>query len=229
MTYTQEDMPFSTKTGMTPDIIINPHAIPSRMTIGQLLECLFGKLGCLEGNLKDSTSFENTENDIHHVYNELKRRGYDSYGNEMLVNGMTGQVLEHAIFMGPTYYQRLKHMVDDKIHSRSKGPVQVLTRQPVEGRVRDGGLRIGEMERDAMISHGASSFLKDRLFYQSDAYRVFVCSLCGLMVVGDMVHHKYYCSVCNTHEVVQVEIPFATKLLYQELMSMGITPRIVTH
>tara|TARA_B100001250_G_scaffold322903_1_gene286201 strand:+ start:75 stop:4319 length:4245 start_codon:yes stop_codon:yes gene_type:complete len=228
MTYTQEDMPFSTKTGMTPDIIINPHAIPSRMTIGQLLECLFGKLGCLEGNLKDSTSFENTENDIHNVYNELKKRGYNSYGNEMLVNGMTGQVLEHAIFMGPTYYQRLKHMVDDKIHSRSKGPVQVLTRQPVEGRVRDGGLRIGEMERDAMISHGASSFLKDRLFYQSDAYRVFVCSLCGLMVVGDMVNRKYYCSVCNTHEVVQVEIPFATKLLYQELMSMGITPRIMT-
>lgn len=228
MTYTQEDMPFSTKTGMTPDIIINPHAIPSRMTIGQLLECLFGKLGCLEGNFKDSTSFENSENDIHHVYDQLKRRGYDSYGNEMLVNGMTGQVLEHAIFMGPTYYQRLKHMVDDKIHSRSKGPVQVLTRQPVEGRVRDGGLRIGEMERDAMISHGASSFLKDRLFYQSDAYRVFVCSLCGLMVVGDMVHHKYFCSVCNTHEVVQVEIPFATKLLYQELMAMGITPRILT-
>lgn len=228
MTYTQEDMPFSMQTGITPDIIINPHAIPSRMTIGQLLECLFGKLGCLEGKTKDSTSFVNTEDDINNVYEQLRKRGYNSYGNEILINGMTGQQLEHTIFMGPTYYQRLKHMVDDKIHSRSKGPVQVLTRQPVEGRVRDGGLRIGEMERDAMISHGASSFLRDRLFYQSDAYRVFVCALCGLMVIGDMTQNKYYCTVCNTHEVVQVELPFATKLLYQELMSMGITPRIMT-
>ena len=228
MTYTQEDMPFSMSSGITPDIIINPHAIPSRMTIGQLLECVFGKLGCMDGELKDSTAFRNSEDDIQAVFAKLKAKGFQEHGNEILINGMTGQKLNHTIFMGPTYYQRLKHMVNDKIHSRGKGPLQVLTRQPVEGRARDGGLRIGEMERDAMISHGAASFLKDRLFYQSDAYRVFVCSICGLMAVGDMKNKRYYCNVCNRYEVVQIEIPFATKLLFQELMSMGITPRIMT-
>lgn len=226
MTYRQEDMPFSHETGMTPDIIINPHAIPSRMTIGQLLECVLGKVGCMEGKCQDSTAFEHDEATVEGVFERLKDFGFEKHGNERLVNGMTGKMMDHAIFVGPTYYQRLKHMVDDKIHSRSRGPVQILTRQPVEGRTRDGGLRTGEMERDAIISHGASSFLKDRLYNQSDAYRVHVCKKCGLMAVGDAPNNRYYCKSCMIPDVAQVDIPFATKLLFQELMSVGVTPRI---
>lgn len=225
MTYTQEDMPFSMQTGMTPDIIINPHAIPSRMTIGQLLECIAGKVGCFEGKIHDATAFR-SEHNQQEIYDALHKMGYQRHGNETLVNGMTGKVMEHAIFMGPTYYQRLKHMVDDKIHSRGRGPVQVLTRQPVEGRSRDGGLRVGEMESTAIQAHGSASFLRERLFFQSDAYRVFVCKKCGLMATGNMRTNRYYCEACKVPDVAQVHIPFATKLLFQELMSVGVTPRI---
>ena len=228
MTFREEDMPFCPKTGMKPDIIINPHAIPSRMTVGQLLECIFGKVASLDGKTKDATPFEHDRSDIDNIYKELEKHGYQKHGNETLINGMTGKTLPHSIFMGPTYYQRLKHMVDDKIHSRSHGPVQVLTRQPVEGRARDGGLRCGEMERDAMISHGAASFLRDRLFYNSDAYQVHVCKLCGLFAVGDIKNKKYYCKSCNSPEVVVTTLPFATKLLFQELTSIGVCPRILT-
>lgn len=228
MTYTEENMPFSMSTGIIPDIIINPHAIPSRMTVGQLLECIFGKVACLDGEVKDSTPFDHTQDSINNIYNQLQKRGFHKYGNERLINGMTGKLMEHSIFMGPTYYQRLKHMVDDKIHSRSRGPVQLLTRQPVEGRSRDGGLRLGEMERDALISHGAASFMKDRMFYNSDAYRVHVCEKCGLMVKGDSKNKSFFCNSCKVPDVVQVEIPFATKLLFQELMCIGVVPRIMT-
>lgn len=228
MTYREEDMPFCPRTGMRPDIIINPHAIPSRMTVGQLLECIFGKVGCLDGKTKDATPFEHDQSYIYDILEELKKFGYEKHGNERLMHGMTGKEIPHAIFMGPTYYQRLKHMVDDKIHSRSHGPVQVLTRQPVEGRARDGGLRCGEMERDAMISHGAASFLRDRLFYNSDAYQVHVCQRCGLFAVGDIKNNKYFCKSCNTPDVVVTTLPFATKLLFQELSSIGVCPRILT-
>jgi DNA-directed RNA polymerase II subunit RPB2 len=139
MTLRQEDMPF-TANGMTPDIIINPHAIPSRMTIGQLLECLLGKAGSLTGEISDSTAFEN-QLKPHEIAEKLHKEGYQRYGNERLYNGFTGMPMDSMIFIGPTYYQRLKHMVADKCHSRAKGPVQILTRQPVEGRARDGGLR----------------------------------------------------------------------------------------
>jgi DNA-directed RNA polymerase beta subunit len=225
MTYTQEDMPFSMQTGMSPDIIINPHAIPSRMTIGQLMECISGKVGCFDGKIKDATAFNETQNQ-EEIYKSLHAMGYQRHGNEKLINGMTGKVMDHAIFMGPTYYQRLKHMVDDKIHSRGRGPVQVLTRQPVEGRSRDGGLRIGEMESWSMYAHGSAAFLRDRLFFQSDAYRIFVCKKCGLMATGDIKNKRYYCTACQVPDVAQVQLPFATKLLYQELMSVGVTPRI---
>jgi hypothetical protein len=225
MTYTQEDMPFSMQTGMSPDIIINPHAIPSRMTIGQLMESISGKVGCFDGKIKDATAFQDHPSE--EIYQALHDMGFQRHGNEVLVNGMTGHVMDHAIFMGPTYYQRLKHMVDDKIHSRGRGPVQVLTRQPVEGRSRDGGLRIGEMETWAMWGHGCSAFLRDRLFFQSDAYRIFVCKHCGLMATGDMRNGRYVCNTCVSPDVAQVHIPFATKLLYQELMSVGVTPRIM--
>ena len=226
MIFPEEDMPFCGKDGVRPDIIINPHAIPSRMTIGQLLECIFGKVAALQGQFQDSTAFAHDTSYIENIYSHLHAYGYQRYGSDILINGMTGHVMPHAIFVGPTYYQRLKHMVDDKIHSRNRGPVQILTRQPVEGRSRDGGLRTGEMERDAIISHGASAFMQDRLFYQSDAYRVHVCSQCGVLANADFKHQKLFCVACKQSKVKQVAIPYATKLLWNELMSVGVTPRM---
>ena len=178
ITYRQEDMPFTSE-GIVPDLIINPHAIPSRMTIAHLIECQLSKVSSLRGYEGDATPF--TEVTVDSVSRLLREHGYQSRGFEVMYNGHTGRKLVAQVFLGPTYYQRLRHMVDDKIHARARGPVQILTRQPVEGRARDGGLRFGEMERDCMISHGASAFLKERLFEVSDAFRVHVCEICGLM------------------------------------------------
>lgn len=178
ITYRQEDMPF-TREGLTPDLIINPHAIPSRMTIAHLVECLLSKVGALKGAEGDATPF--TDVTVDSVSKLLEEHGYQKRGFEVMYNGHSGKKLRAQIFLGPTYYQRLRHMVDDKIHARARGPLQILTRQPVEGRARDGGLRFGEMERDCMIAHGAAAFLKERLFEVSDAYRVHVCDICGLM------------------------------------------------
>lgn len=178
VTYRQEDMPFTSE-GQVPDLIINPHAIPSRMTIAHLIECQLSKVSSLRGFEGDATPF--TEVTVDSVSRLLREHGYQSRGFEVMYNGHTGRKLVAQIFLGPTYYQRLRHMVDDKIHARARGPVQILTRQPVEGRARDGGLRFGEMERDCMISHGASAFLKERLFEVSDAFRVHICDICGLM------------------------------------------------
>ncbi|CAG8440093.1 18809_t:CDS:10, partial [Acaulospora morrowiae] len=221
--YRQEDMPF-TCDGIIPDIIINPHAIPSRMTVGHLIECLLGKLVVITGNEGDSTPF--TDVTVESISSKLKELGHQSYGNEVMYNGYTGKKLRTYVFIGPTYYQRLKHMVHDKIHSRSRGPLNILTRQPVEGRSREGGLRFGEMERDCMISHGASLFLKERLFDVSDPFSIHVCDLCGLMAIANPSKGIYECRICkNSIKVSQIEIPYACKMLFQELMSMNISPR----
>ncbi|KAK9837485.1 hypothetical protein WJX81_006043 [Elliptochloris bilobata] len=224
ITYTQEDMPFTAE-GITPDLIINPHAIPSRMTIGHLVEALMSKVAALMGKEGDATPF--TDVTVDNISAALHKCGYQSRGWEVMYSGHTGRQLHAQIFLNPTYYQRLKHMVDDKIHSRGRGPVQILTRQPVEGRARDGGLRFGEMERDCIISHGTAAFLKERLFDQSDAYRVHVCDACGLFAVANLKKNQFYCPACkNTTGVVQVFMPYACKLLFQELMAMAIAPRI---
>ncbi|KAJ2779787.1 DNA-dependent RNA polymerase II [Coemansia javaensis] len=225
ITYRTEDMPFSAE-GIVPDIIINPHAIPSRMTIGHLVECLLSKLSTLMGQEGDATPF--TDVTVEAISQALHERGYQPRGFEVMYNGHTGRKLAAQVFLGPTYYQRLKHMVDDKIHSRARGPQQILTRQPVEGRARDGGLRFGEMERDVMIAHGAAQFLKERLFDVSDAYRVHVCDICGLMVIAQLKKNEFECAPCkNRTRISQVHIPYACKLLFQELMSMNITPRLM--
>ncbi|KAJ2189536.1 DNA-dependent RNA polymerase II [Coemansia sp. RSA 518] len=225
ITYRTEDMPFSAE-GVVPDIIINPHAIPSRMTIGHLVECLLSKLSTLMACEGDATPF--TDVTVEAISSELMRHGYQQRGFEVMYNGHTGRKLAAQVFLGPTYYQRLKHMVDDKIHSRARGPLQILTRQPVEGRARDGGLRFGEMERDVMIAHGVAQFLKERLFDVSDAYRVHVCDVCGLMVTALLKDNRFECRACkNKTRISQVHIPYACKLLFQELMAMNIAPRLM--
>ena len=210
-----------------PDLIVNPHAIPSRMTIGHLIECLMSKRGSLNGQLGDATPF--CFQNVHDVATDLHNLGYQRYGNEVMYNGFTGKKFEVLIFLGPTFYQRLKHMVGDKMHSRGRGPVQILTRQPTEGRSRDGGLRFGEMERDCMISHGSARFLKERLMDVSDEYRIHVCDICGLICEANISQNTYYCRGCEEQSrISQIKLPYASKLLFQELMAMMIAPRIMT-
>jgi DNA-directed RNA polymerase beta subunit len=224
------DMPF-TKEGLKPDIIINPHAIPSRMTIAQLKETLLGKVLLELGIFGDGTSFGNL--DISTISQELQKLGYESYGNEVMYNGLTGEQLETSIFIGPVFYQRLKHMVNDKQHSRSIGPMVNLTRQPAEGRSRDGGFRIGEMERDVMIAHGMSSFCKERLYDVSDKYSTHVCKKCGMIApyndgktATEFSIHR--CNTCdNMTEFARVNIPYSFKLLSQELQTINVVPRLM--
>jgi len=224
----EEDIPF-TKDGLKPDIIINPHAIPSRMTIGQLKETVLGKTLLSLGLFGDGTSFGDFE--VKDICKELLKVGYEAHGNELLYNGLTGEQVECSVFMGPVFYQRLKHMVNDKTHSRSIGPMVNLTRQPAEGRSRDGGLRFGEMERDCMVSHGASRFTQDRMYYSSDKYEVHVCKHCGLISAynddsNSSIHH---CKTCdNRTDFALVKIPYACKLIFHELQSMNVVPRIIT-
>lgn len=220
------DMPF-TKGGVQPDIIINPHAIPSRMTIAHLKETVLGKVLVELGLFGDGTSFG--EFDVKDICNELLKLGYESAGNELLCNGQTGEQHECSVFMGPIFYQRLKHMVNDKAHSRANGPMVNLTRQPAEGRSRDGGLRFGEMEKDAMVSHGAARFTRGRMYDSSDKYAVNVCNKCGHIAAYNDKMHIHHCKMCdNRSDFAYVEIPYACKLLFQELNTMNVAPRIMT-
>jgi DNA-directed RNA polymerase II subunit RPB2 len=220
------DMP-TTADGIRPDIIINPHAIPSRMTIGQLKETILGKVLVQLGLFGDGTSF--TGLGLEKICSEALKVGYEKHGNEIFYNGMTGEQIECNVFFGPVFYQRLKHMVSDKQHSRSIGPKVVLTRQPAEGRSRDGGLRFGEMERDCMISHGASRFTKGRIYDASDKYVVHSCGSCGMFAKFNDEMKIHHCSTCdNRTDFKKLEIPYCCKLLFQELITMNIAPRIIT-
>ena len=229
MTYCQEDMPFTAE-GVVPDIIVNPHAIPSRMTIAQLIECLLGKVVVFQGCEGDATPF--TDVTVEDISMRLHAMGYQRHGNEALYQGHTGRPLNARVFIGPTFYQRLKHLVDDKVHSRARGPVAMLTRQPLEGRSRDGGLRMGEMERDCLITHGCANFLRDRFFCNSDQYRIHICERCGMTAQANLKKMTYECRspMCVGREpkICQIEIPYACKLLFQELMAMCIQTRIFT-
>lgn len=229
MVYRQEDMPFS-KNGIVPDIIMNPHAIPSRMTIGQLIECVMGKTCCLLGRYGDATPFSKfADRNLKNLMDTLQCLGFERAGNEILYNGRTGEQLSTEIFIGPTYYQRLKHMVDDKTHSRPTGPSVTLTRQPAEGRSRDGGLRIGEMERDVFLAHGTMAFCKEILLDKSDHFKAFVCRKCGNFAVVNPANKKYECRGCNNlTSFTEIRLPYACKLFLQELNTMSIAPRMIT-
>lgn len=222
----EEDMPF-TANGLKPDIIINPHAIPSRMTIGHLKETLLGKALLMLGLFGDGTAFG--EFGIEDIRRELLKAGFEANGNEIMYDGMTGKPFESSVFIGPVFYQRLKHMVADKVHSRASGPMVSLTRQPAEGRSRDGGLRFGEMEKDSMVSHGAAAFTRGRMYDSSDKYEVHTCRGCGLVAAYNHEQHVYFCRTCdNRADFARVELPYACKLLFQELMTMNVVPRIMT-
>jgi DNA-directed RNA polymerase beta subunit len=218
----EEDMPF-TENGIVPDIILNSHAIPSRMTIGQLLEIIASKVSGLSGNRFDGTIFSNkvTEESLR---NELRKLGFRDDGKECLYDGVTGERLEAEIMIGPCFYQKLHHMVANKIQARARGPVTLLTKQPTAGRAKQGGLRLGEMEKDCLIAHGASLLLKER--FSSDKYKIPVCDKCGLAAIEDFVKGKKYCPICKKSKINDVEISYAFKLMLDELKCMGLYPKI---
>ena len=222
-----EDMP-QTADGIVPDIIINPHCIPSRMTIAQLLETLLGKAACMLGCLGDGTPFNPVS--VEGIASILRDKlGMNPYGNEILYNGYNGRMMETSIFIGPCFYQRLRHCSADKLHSRASGPLVMLTRQPAEGRAREGGLRFGEMERDCVAAHGIADFTKERLNECSDAFRCFSCRECGLLAIANPVEGVWLCRGCgNTTNFSAIQIPYASKLLFQELETMSISSRFIT-
>jgi DNA-directed RNA polymerase II subunit RPB2 len=245
----ERDMPF-TKNGLRPDIIINPHAIPSRMTIGQLLESLLAKGATLYGAFGDCTAFNNQDiNKVKSYGQHLNTMGYHSTGNEIMYNGMTGEQIEMEIFMGPTYYMRLKHMVKDKVNYRALGPNEALTRQPVSGRANDGGLRVGEMERDSMAGHGISHFLKESMMERADKYYMAVCNQTGLLAIYNPSKNIFMSPMADgplhftgtTADELRLEkitkfgrsfsivsVPYTMKLFIQELQAMNIQMRIIT-
>jgi DNA-directed RNA polymerase II subunit RPB2 len=222
-----EDMP-QTASGIVPDIIINPHCIPSRMTIAQLMETLLSKIGCMAGCLGDGTPFNETT--VEGLSTILRDKyGMEPYGNEIMYNGYTGRMMETSIFVGPCYYQRLRHCSADKMHSRASGPLVMLTRQPAEGRARDGGLRFGEMERDCVVAHGMAEFTKERLMECSDTFSCYSCNDCGLLAIANPEQNIWACRGCgNTTNFSHINIPYASKLLLQELETMNIGSRLIT-
>ncbi|KAI8791779.1 DNA-directed RNA polymerase III subunit RPC2 [Biomphalaria glabrata] len=214
----QEDMPFS-DLGICPDIIMNPHGYPSRMTVGKLIELLGSKAGVLEGKFHYGTAFKGDK--VVDLSETLIEKGFNYLGKDFVTSGVTGEPLAAYIYFGPIYYQKLKHMVVDKMHARAKGPRAVLTRQPTEGRSREGGLRLGEMERDCLIGYGASMLLLERLMISSDEFEVDVCGQCGL------IGYSGWCQYCkSSKDVSTLKMPYACKLLFQELQSMNIVPRL---
>ena len=242
------DMPY-TKDGIRPDIIINPHALPSRMTIGQLVEMVMGKACDLSGAFGDCTAFVNKGPKNEKFGEILNERGFNSSGEEILYNGTTGEQIEANIYIGPTYYMRLKHMVKDKINYRAEGPMTVLTRQPVQGRANDGGLRIGEMERDVLIAHGISGFLNESLMVRGDQYYMAICNKTGTIAIynqsldlfispladGPIKFEKNPPDGLNIEKITRfgrsfsiVRVPYAFKLLIQELQTMNIQMRLIT-
>jgi DNA-directed RNA polymerase subunit B len=216
-------MPFS-ESGIKPDLLFSPHGIPSRMTISHLIEIIAGKTGALSGRFIDGTTFSSEPEE--EIRKELLSLGFRENGTEILYDGVTGKRIPTRIFIGNTYYLKLKHMVANKIHSRGRGPIQLLTRQPTEGRAKEGGLRLGEMEKDTFVAHGASLLLKER--FDSDRTLVPVCESCGIIAIYDEYKDKSYCPICGDNvEINNIEIAYAFKLILDEFKALGIYPKLV--
>ena len=220
-----EDLPYTAQ-GMSPDVLINPHAFPSRMTVGMMMESICGKSAALRGERFDGSAFVGEK--IDEVKKVMDAHGFKHSGKEIMYDGRTGKAFPVDVFIGVVYYQKLHHMVADKIHARARGQVQMLTKQPTEGRARGGGLRFGEMERDCLIAYGASMILKDRLLDESDKSDVFICERCGLVAYHDIRQRKYVCRVCGDKaKVSSVSVAYAFKLLLQEMQSLNVAPRLL--
>ncbi len=218
----QTDMPFSSS-GTNPDILFSPQGIPSRMTISHLIELVGGKVGALGGRYIDGTTFDAEPEKA--LRKELLAMGFRENGTETLYNGHTGEKFKAKIFIGNMYYLKLKHMVANKLHSRARGPIQLLTRQPTEGRAKEGGLRLGEMEKDTFVAHGASLLLKER--FDSDKTKVPVCEQCGIIAVHDEFKNKSYCPICGDNvEITNVELAYAFKLILDEFKSLCVYPKL---
>ena len=209
--------PFSAK-GIKPDLIFNPHSIPSRMSVGYLIELLAGKIAAIKGQIMDGTAFAGTS--IGDLEDQMKELGFNFDGKETMYDPVSGKMMEAKIFVGNMYYLKLKYMVSNKIHARGSGKVALLTRQPVEGRAKGGALRLGEMEQQAIVAHGASLLLKER--YDSDKTTVYVCDKCGSIGIKNYIKNKISCHVCGSTETQPVEISYSFKLLLEELQSMHI-------
>lgn len=217
------DMPFSAS-GIVPDLLFNPHSLPSRMTLGHIIEMLAGKVGALSGRYVDGTAFDAEPEET--LRKELLKLGFRENGTETMYNGRTGERFKAKIYIGSMYYLKLKHMVANKIHARARGPIQLLTRQPTEGRAKEGGLRLGEMEKDTFVAHGASLLLKER--FDSDKTIIPVCESCGLIAVYDEYKNRSYCPICGDNVVINnIEISYAFKLMLDELKSLGVYPKLI--
>lgn len=218
-----EDMPFSAS-GIVPDILFSPHSIPARMTISHLIEVIAGKVGSLKGEYINGTTFDSISEKQLRKF--LKESGFRENGTEMFYNGTSGKPMEAKIYTGNMYYLKLKHMVSNKLHSRATGKVQLLTRQPIEGRAMGGGLRLGEMEKDCFVAHGASLLLKER--FDSDKTRLYICEECGMFAVYDSFRNREYCTKCGSKTTIStIELSYAFKLLIDELKSMCIYPKLL--
>jgi len=220
-----EDLPY-TADGMSPDVLINPHAFPSRMTVGMMMESITGKAAAIRGKKVDASAFVGEK--MEDVKGVMEDAGFKYSGKEIMYDGRTGKRFPVEVFLGVVYYQKLHHMVADKIHARARGQVQMLTKQPTEGRARGGGLRFGEMERDCLIAYGASMILKDRLLDESDKSDIFVCERCGVVAYHDVKQRRYYCRICGDKgKISSVSVAYAFKLLLQEMSSLNIAPRLL--
>lgn len=220
----EEDMPFSAD-GVKPDLILNPHSIPSRMTVGHLLEMLAGKASSLKGESIDGTPFD--EIPMQDLEKMLIDAGFRYDGKEVFYDGLTGERIEAPIFTGVVSYRRLFHMVAHKMQARSRGPVQILTRQPTEGKEKEGGLRFGEMEGETLVGHGAAMLLQEKFIDDSDKVAELVCDKCGLIAVNDSIRRKKYCPICESSKVYSVEMSYGFKLLLEELKALGIYPKLI--
>ena len=220
-----EDLPY-TADGISPDVLINPHAFPSRMTVGMMMESITGKAAAIRGKKVDASAFVGEK--MEDVKDVMEDAGFKYSGKEIMYDGRTGKQFPVEVFLGVVYYQKLHHMVADKIHARARGQVQMLTKQPTEGRARGGGLRFGEMERDCLIAYGASMILKDRLLDESDKSDIFVCERCGVVAYHDVKQRRYWCRICGDKgKVSSVSVAYAFKLLLQEMSSLNIAPRLL--
>jgi len=221
--FPEADMPF-TPDGVKPDLILNPHSIPSRMTMGHLLEMIAGKTAAMRGNPVDGTPFNSMP--LKELEEQLKSHGFRHDGKEVFYDGVTGRRIEGEIFVGMCSYRRLFHLVAHKMQARSRGPVQILTRQPTEGKEKEGGLRFGEMEGETLVGHGAAMLLQEKFIEDSDKVVELVCEKCGVIAVNDTIRNKKYCPICESSKVYPVEMSYGFKLLLDELKALGVMPKL---